>query len=166
MNVLNIKNTVCLFLLILFLCPFSASAGLRIDKTQERYKEFMPEIDFSEYSSASRFEHVVGQGREYESAKIDFLLEATLKSNFEFDRNRMRHDASETVRHLRKKYRNNFREIKTAEDFIHKIATRSEASGRRYLAIPGNGYVYYTSDLLLYQLEQLEAILNEKYKSE
>ncbi len=139
----------------------SAFAGLKIDETKDRYSEFMPVDNFETSPKLRRLVKLRDKGLVFERAKIDFLLESISNSDFEYDRNRVDYDAKQTVKHLRKKYKKNFREIRTVEDFIEKIATRSEASGRRYLAIPGNGYAYYTSDLLYFKLEQLESFLNQ-----
>lgn len=136
-------------------------AGLKIDKTEERYTEFMPADNFELSPWLQSLFQEKDKGLVYERAKIDFLLEAISESSFEYDRNGISYNAEQTVNHLRKKYRKKMREIKTAEDFIRKIATRSEVTGRRYLAIPGNGYAYYSSDLLYYRLVQLEKFLDE-----
>jgi hypothetical protein len=66
-----------------------------------------------------------------------------------------------TSRHLRKKYLQRIEKVKTAQDFIDKVASLSTASGRPYLALPGDGRAYRTGDILNYELKCLENFMDE-----
>jgi hypothetical protein len=66
--------------------------------------------------------------------EIEYLLVYVNSSGCKFFRNDTWHDAASAEQHLRQKYdwlvaRN---QVRTAEDFIEKVATKSSLSGRGY----------------------------------
>lgn len=102
-----------------------------------------------------------GQGLVYERAKIKYLLGHTSLSEYSFDRNGRVYNGTRTARHLRKKYFQRFDKVRTAQDFIDKVASISTASGRPYRALPGDGKAYRTGDLLNYELRRLEIFMDD-----
>jgi len=104
-----------------------------------------------------------GTGEEYERIKILYLLQETRESPFEFNRNGYVYSARRTAAHISKKYRQRYKKILTAQDFIDKVASRSSQSGRPYLAMPGNGTAYHTGSLLQHELNRLDAFMEQKY---
>lgn len=104
------------------------------------------------------------KGLSYERAKIRYLLGHTSRSQYSFDRNGLVYDGEKTARHLRKKYLQRIDKVRTAQDFIDKVASISTASGRPYLALPGDGKAYPTGDILNYELGRLETFMDELHR--
>jgi hypothetical protein len=67
-----------------------------------------------------------------QSAEVQHLLSFVATSNCSLIRNGSRHDASEAVAHIRKKYDYFRAEIHSTEEFIAYAATRSTLSGQVY----------------------------------
>ncbi len=67
-----------------------------------------------------------------ENEEIEYLLSFVGDSDCIFIRNGKEYQAKEAREHLEMKYNHVERRIKTAEDFIDKIASKSSLSGRRY----------------------------------
>ncbi|EED35871.1 conserved hypothetical protein [Luminiphilus syltensis NOR5-1B] len=65
-------------------------------------------------------------------AEIEYLLSAIGDSGCEFLRNGRVHDAEDAEAHLRMKYRNGFRYVSTAEEFIDRLASKSSITRRPY----------------------------------
>lgn len=121
------------------------------------------EIQRSPYFAELNREY--GKGLSYERAKIKYLLAHTSRSEYSFVRMGWVYDGERTARHLRKKYRERIDTVSTAQDFIDKVASISTASGRPYLALPGDGKAYPTGDLLNYELRRLETFMDDLHRS-
>jgi len=67
-----------------------------------------------------------------ENDEIEYLLSFVGGSDCIFIRNGGEYQAKEAREHLEMKYNHVKRRIKTAEDFIDKIASKSSLSGRQY----------------------------------
>jgi len=67
-----------------------------------------------------------------ENDKIEYLLSFIAGSDCIFIRNGEDHSAKEAGKHLEMKYNHVKKRIKTAEDFINKIATKSSLTRRLY----------------------------------
>jgi len=67
-----------------------------------------------------------------ENYEIEYLLSFVGGSDCIFIRNGGEYQAKEAREHLEMKYNHVKRHIKTAEDFIDKIASKSSLSGRKY----------------------------------
>lgn len=67
-----------------------------------------------------------------ENEEIEYLLSFISGSDCIFIRNHEEHPAKEAREHLEMKYNHVKRRIKTAEDFIDKIASKSSLSRRPY----------------------------------
>jgi len=65
--------------------------------------------------------------------EIDFLIRMIGNSNFTFIRNGKDYTAKEGAAHMREKLRSAGYRVKTSEEFIEKIATRSSLSGEPYI---------------------------------
>ena len=102
-----------------------------------------------------------GRGEPYERAKIGYLLQVTKKAPYRFFRNGILYDGVTTAEHLQAKYKKRKVIVPTARDFITKIATYSSASGKPYLAKDREGGVYFTRDLLDYELNRLETFMDQ-----
>lgn len=73
-----------------------------------------------------------------EKMRIDGLLARIEASGVTFMRNGSTYDASEAAAHLRMKWEKAGARIRTAEEFIDKLASRSYLSGRPYeVVLPG-----------------------------
>jgi hypothetical protein len=68
-----------------------------------------------------------------EKEKIDAAVQRVEKSDLTFIRNDTEHTGKDAADHLRLKLRNAGDAIKTFDDFVDKIATKSSMSGKPYL---------------------------------
>jgi len=67
-----------------------------------------------------------------ENEEIEYLLSYVAVSNCIFIRNGKEHQAKDASEHLRMKYNYAKKYIKTADDFIDKIASKSSITRRKY----------------------------------
>ena len=67
-----------------------------------------------------------------ENGEIEYLLSFIAGSDCIFIRNNEEHSAIEARKHLEMKYNHVKKRIKTAEDFINKIATKSSLTRKLY----------------------------------
>jgi len=68
---------------------------------------------------------------------VQYLLDYIADSGCTFVRNAERHDGAEAAAHLRKKYEADKRHIKSAEQFIDRLASASSLSGQPYVVTCG-----------------------------
>jgi len=68
---------------------------------------------------------------------VDYLLNYVADSGCTFIRNSERHDGTEAAAHLRAKYEQDKRHIKSAEQFIDRLASASSLSGQPYVVSCG-----------------------------
>jgi hypothetical protein len=80
------------------------------------------------------------------------LIGHVSESGLTFIRNNDRYTSVEAAEHMNKKYRHFREDIKTAEDFIERCASRSLLSGKPYLVINEQGEQVRTSEWLLAEL--------------
>jgi hypothetical protein len=106
-----------------------------------------------------------GKGSAYERAKIKYLLGHTRLSKWSFDRNGRVWDSEHTADTLQRKYLQRIEKVKTARDYIDKVATFSSTSGRDYYALPGDGKAYRTGEVLHHELTRLEKFMDELHRS-
>lgn len=92
-----------------------------------------------------------------ETEKIEALIKhvAELKDAV-FIRNGKEHDAKAAAEHLRKKWDYARKEIKTARDFVEKIATKSYLGDKYYLIRFKDGREVKSGDYLLERLKEIE----------
>jgi len=149
-----------IFLFCLLALMGCAGSEYRLAAPGELPQPMLPwEVEKSPYFAELRSEY--GKGSSYERAKIKYLLDCTSKSGYSFDRNGMVYGGRRTAQHLRKKYMQRINKVKTAQDFIDKVASISTASGKPYLALPGDGKAYPTGDILNYELRRLEKFMDD-----
>ncbi len=67
--------------------------------------------------------------------EIQGLIQAVAESGCEFDRNGTRYSAKDAAQHLELKYSRGKRHVKSAEDFIQRLASKSSWSGNPYQMI-------------------------------
>lgn len=93
-----------------------------------------------------------------ETEKIEALLKQVegLKDAV-FVRNGSEHDAKTAAKFLRGKWEKQGKDIKTAADFIEKIASKSSTSGQPYVIRFKDGHEVQCSDFLKAELKKLEA---------
>jgi hypothetical protein len=125
----------------------------------------MPNGEIQKSPYFAELNHEYGKRLSYERAKIKYLLGHTSRSEYFFVRMGWVYNGERTARHLRKKYLQRIDTVSTAQDFIDKVASVSTASGRPYLALPGDGKAYPTGDLLNYELRRLEAFMDDLHRS-
>lgn len=93
-----------------------------------------------------------------EKQKIELLIKRVgdLK-DAKFVRNGSTHEPATAVRFLRGKWDANKADVKSARDFIDKVATKSGTSGKPYLIRFNDGKVIPSREFLLAELKKLES---------
>ena len=101
----------------------------------------------------------VAQGKKKtltETEKIEQLILAIQNlKNAQFNRNGTLYDAETAAKHLKMKWNKAGNSIKTAEDFIHKIASKSSMTGIEYKIIFSNGKTISAEKFLIEKLNTL-----------
>jgi hypothetical protein len=93
-----------------------------------------------------------------ERQKIESLIKQVGElKDATFIRNGSTHDVSTAVRFLRGKWEVNDADVKTAKDFIDKVASASGTSGKPYLIRFKDGRQTRSRDFLLAELRKLES---------
>jgi hypothetical protein len=93
-----------------------------------------------------------------ERKKIESLIKQVSElKDAKFIRNGATHDVSTAVRFLRGKWEANDVEVKTARDFIDKVASASGTSGKPYLIRYKDGRQTKSRDFLLAELKKIES---------
>ena len=83
---------------------------------------------------------------------VQHLVSHVSGSGLTFIRNTDKYTSVEAAEHMNNKYRHFREDIKTAEDFIERCASRSLLSGKPYLVINEQGEQVRTSEWLLAEL--------------
>lgn len=92
-----------------------------------------------------------------EVAKTELLIKSIETLNgAHFVRNGMTYDAKSAANHLRMKWSKAGSKIKTANDFIEKIATKSSVTGELYLIKMADGVTIETGKYLKNKLLEIE----------
>src|SRR5919197_6194491 len=92
-----------------------------------------------------------------EKQKIEALIEYVGEmSDAQFMRNDSAYDAKTAAIFLRRKWQANDSEVKTAHDFIDKVATISGTSGKPYVIRFKDGREVKSRDILLAELNKIE----------
>jgi len=93
-----------------------------------------------------------------ETAKIEALIGEVEKSDgLVFIRNGSQHDPEQAASHLRLKWNNAGKRVRTAEDFIRYCATGSSMSGKPYQIRLADGSVEDSAVYFHAQLRRIEA---------
>ena len=93
-----------------------------------------------------------------ETRKIEALIAAVQNdSGAIFIRNGKEHDAAEAASHLRLKWKNAGKRVRSAEDFIRYCATGSSMSGKPYRIRLADGRELDSADYFHGQLRRIEA---------
>ena len=93
-----------------------------------------------------------------EAAKIQALISTVEKSEgLVFIRNGSAHDPGQAASHLRMKWKNAGKRVRTAEDFIRYCATGSSMSGKPYQIRFADGRVEDSAVYFHAQLRRIEA---------
>jgi hypothetical protein len=77
----------------------------------------------------------VSAGADETAQEIEHLIQFVATSGCDFERNDGVHDPQGAADHLRLKLSNGGRYVKTAENFIDRLASKSSWTGREYHAI-------------------------------
>jgi len=80
--------------------------------------------------------------------EIEYLIDTVRHSACTFIRNGMEYDGAKAADHIAAKYDYYKSDIKTAEDFIDRAATKSALSGKPYLMRCGDGPTVAAADWL------------------
>jgi tRNA C32,U32 (ribose-2'-O)-methylase TrmJ len=92
-----------------------------------------------------------------EKQKIEALIKHVEgMKDAKFVRNDKEYDAKTAAKFLRGKWEAKEAEIKTAKDFIEKVASASSTTGKPYLIRPKDGKEMKSGEYLLAELKKLE----------
>jgi hypothetical protein len=98
-----------------------------------------------------------------EKQKIEALIKHVEEmKGAQFVRNDKEYDAKSAAKFLRSKWEANEAEIKTAKDFIEKVASVSSTTGKPYLIRLKDGKEMKSSDYLLAELKKVQKSPEEK----
>ncbi len=97
-----------------------------------------------------------------ENDKIRHLLREIEISGYTFIRNGNEYPSRKAREHLEFKLKRAGKKIKTAGDFIRKIASRSSFSGKPYYIRMKSGRIIKTEEWLKAKLKELENRLNSR----
>ena len=86
--------------------------------------------------------------------EINHLLTTVQNSKAKFIRNGDEHTAKDAAAHMKKKYNHFKKQIRTAEDFIEKCATKSELSDKPYKIKDPDGTLHDSKTWLLARLAE------------
>ncbi len=81
-----------------------------------------------------------------EAQKIEALIQTVAASNVTFIRNGTEHSAAEAADHLRSKWKRARGKVKTLDQFIENIASKSSMSGRPYQVRTADGELINAAD--------------------
>ena len=111
-------------------------------------------LGFSAMPSAMRAQ----TAPEPEKKKIEALIRQVGElQNAKFIRNGSEYDVATAVRFLRGKWKANDKEVKTARDFVDKVASASGTSGKPYHIRFKDGREMASRDFLLAELKKQES---------
>ena len=108
------------------------------------------------FATASRHK---GDKASLEKIKIQYLIETVRRSPLTFTRNNKTYGGADAADHLSWKYSFAGERVKTAQEFIEKIASQSIQTGNNYLVRTSKGKTYPLRDVLYNDLERLEQSL-------
>ena len=155
----RLKNDAIIFFLSLLIL-FSNSAARPLPKDYRLVPTLSVDIETPAFQKALASPP---GSREAEQAKIEYLLERIGNSPYNFMRNGSRYQGKRAEVHLRWKYLRSRQQIKTAEDFIKRVATRSKISGETYEVILPDRTHRPLREFLLEELRLLNQALEEKH---
>ena len=101
--------------------------------------------------------------REEELAEVQYLISSIRKTPHKFVRNGKQYSGDTAAKFLSYKLKKNIRKIKSAEDFIDIVASRSEDSGKDYLIVFRDGTTRPTHEVLLDEITRLRAYEEEHF---
>lgn len=103
--------------------------------------------------------HAAGQVSQAAEAEIEALIAAVGRmTDSAFIRNGRSYDAATAAEFLRRKWQRHASEVRSAEDFIEKIASASSTTGRPYLVRRADGRELPCRDVLHAVLRRLRGV--------
>lgn len=158
----RIRNFSGVFFAALFLLSTTGCASLR----QRSYSEapagqifFAPVPSSEEAFSLSRF-----SGSVTERQKIDYLLDRIAASDYRFIRNGELHDGKTARRWFLYKMVHWVDRVETAQDFVIRVASHSQKTGKPYLVEFPDGKIYSVASVLRNELFFFESSLTKLHQ--
>ena len=118
-----------------------------------------PAPDFDQSHSFKALRKASPGTKLYEMRRIEYLLERLAESTCIFIRNGEQYAGKTAAAHMRWKYGRFKNEIKTAEDFVRKIANGSRMTHEIYTTKTSDGKTWRTQDLLMNELLELNSAM-------
>lgn len=137
-----------------------AGPSLSVDPS----RTLVPALEASSMKAFGRAVQAEAGSPALERARIDYLLERVSKSPYNFFRNGGRYTGGRALAHLKWKYFRNLGRVKTAEDFIERVATRSKMSGQAYEVEYRDRKRYPLRSVLLMELALLDEAVQKEWK--
>lgn len=119
------------FLLAAFLLFSSGCASTTGSLTN--LPRLTPQLDIQTSPAFEKALRADGDANKMEAARIEYLLERIRLSPYNFIRNGSQYNGTRAWLHLKWKQIRLRKQVKTAEDFIQKVASSSKMSGESYL---------------------------------
>lgn len=104
--------------------------------------------------------------RVVETARIMYLIEEVRQSPYDFQRNGEAHTGNEAANHLQMKYGFARGKVKTAEQFVEHVASKSSLSGEAYYLENQEGERLAVREVLNHELEHLDGALTAEAAAE
>jgi hypothetical protein len=140
------------------------AGGIRADSGHENPPNpaLAPRGDFNQSLPFQRALHSEPTGAAFQRARIDYLLERISKSPYNFLRNGDRFPGKRAEAHYRWKYALNLEQVKTAEQFIDEVMTRSKISGQTYYVELPDKSRRPLREFMTYELKTLDEELEKR----
>ncbi len=101
------------------------------------------------------------KGENIEQAKWQYLIDRVRKSSYMFVRNSETFGGAKAATHLLWKFSRKGKGVKTAKEFIYRIASESSMSGSPYLVKVSDKETYPLRDVMMNELRRLELYLEK-----
>lgn len=135
--------------------PLAAALALALGACSDKSLEQRKQEDQAQVDA--QFAHIPPEARPMtEAEKIERLIDLVRDSGHTFIRNGQEHTSQEAAEHLSMKLERAGDRVRTAEEFIAGVATRSSMSGQLYRLRTADGTDYATRDWLVAQLQAME----------
>ena len=109
------------------------------------------------FCSALIAPQVISDVADNQRHEVNYLIEFIKQAGCKLERNGTLYAGAEAIKHIQRKYDYYRDDIKTTEDFIRYAASKSEMTGRPYLAHCGSEKAITGEEWLLQELQNYRA---------
>lgn len=156
----RIQKVGCLAVAAIVAITTSGCASLRHSKYSQYSEAPAGEVFFSTTPNFSQYASLLNHPVN-ENDKIDYLLDRVAASGYQFVRNGEPHNGKLARRWLLYKMFHWVKGVDTAEEFVTRVASHSQKTGKPYLVEFPDGRVYSLSSVLKNELSLFETSLSK-----